>query len=164
MGLPYVPSICLEIKLVTKERKDDQSDDKIWRKKKLFNFTMLLLPDVLVCLLCLTILTGSLFHFQIHSKGRSVQLWFLTRMIMMENWTNLSFSQFSLFVVWWYHKRCSVWSSLVGIDSWHWIDCHYPEHSLYSPHWGELPLHENRRKAWAECFKAGSAAAHRDTR
>ena len=36
---------------------------------------------------------------------------------------------FPFLVAWWYHKRCSVWSSLVGIDR-HWIDCHYPPHSL----------------------------------
>ena len=110
---------------------------------------------------CLIILTQSLFHFLIHSKRRSVQLWFLTTMIMVEtlqNWTKLSFKQFSLS---WAVAVSQKMLSLVGIDSWHWIDCHI--HSP-SPHWGDLPLHENCRKAWAECFKGGSVAAHRDTR
>ena len=52
----------------------------------------------------------------------------------LQNWTNLSFTlnfHFLLCVLE-YHKRCSVWSSLVGIDR-HWIDCHYPPHSLPPP-------------------------------
>ena len=98
MGVPYVPSPSLSGNKTGHKREQIISDKIQITFLMPINNAAFACPDEMCwCCCCLAILTQSLFHFLIHSKGRSVQLWFPSTMIMVEtlqNCTNLE--QFSL--------------------------------------------------------------------
>ena len=168
MGVPYVPSPSLSgIKTGHKREQIISDKIKITFLMPINNAAFACSDEMCWCCCCLAILTQSLFHFLIHSKGRSVQLWFPSTMIMVEtlqNCTNLK--PFSL--------SCGVAVSqkVLSLELLGWnrqlaLNRLSLSRTFTPPpprHWGDLPLHENCRKAWAECFKAGSVAAHWDTR